>query len=183
MHSILVTFSSSIKEYFPSRIGYSPSMRKMHPLELFAHNLRAAIERHYDGVVNQSALSRDSTVSQKAISFYLSALKPENRPHLDDLPSPSLENIFKLAATLNVEPWELLHPDPEKAKREREFYERIEKDFMRLPALESQQEVAADEDRRETTRRKSDQVAALNRAKRRGSSLIVELDKKKKGLE
>lgn len=119
-------------------------MGKMHIAELFARNLRTATEVKYglkpDGEVNQSALHRDSGVSQKAISNYLSALKPENNNFLDQISSPSIMNLAKLANALSVEPWELLHPDPEKAKREREFYLRIERDFSNLPPLDPQQD-------------------------------------------
>lgn len=147
-------------------------------MEVLARNLKAAMERHYDGVVNQSALARDSGVAQKGISNYLSANKPENKPHLDDIPSPSLETLCKLAEALNIEAWELLHPDPEKARREQQFYERIEKDFRKLPPIEDEQVHASE--RRKMGRRKSDvENASLDRAKARGAALLAELDRKK----
>jgi hypothetical protein len=137
---ILVTFYLKLKEYFPEDFSYISCMGKIHIAEVFAKNLERAIAEKYprkpDGTVNQSAFAKDADLNQKSLSNWLSAIKPENKPHLDSITSPSLINIAKIADALQIEPWELLHADPVKARREQEFYRRIEQDFMKLPGVQ-----------------------------------------------
>lgn len=91
---------------------------------MLARNLRQQMEMKY-GNVNQSELARDASVAQKTISNILAR---ERGP----APSPSLTVVQKLAEALGIEAWQLLHPDPDRAEREQEFYRRIEKDFSNL---------------------------------------------------
>jgi transcriptional regulator with XRE-family HTH domain len=107
-------------------------MKKADINQILARNLKAAIERKY-GEINQSQLARDSGVPQTTISLILT---PERRTPLasGELPSPTLSKIAALAAKLDVNLWELLHPDPAKARREQDFYEKLEENFRNLPA-------------------------------------------------
>ena len=112
---------------------YISGMKKRDVNQVLAKNLKAAIERKFDGKVNQSALARLSGVSQKTISNILSAADPTPG---ETPPSPSLYTLEALAEKLGVAVWELVHPDPEKARREQDFYRKIEEDFVRLPKSE-----------------------------------------------
>ncbi len=89
-----------------------------------AKNLRVAMEMKF-GSVNQSELARLAGVAQKTVS---NVLARERGP----APSPSLTVVQRLAEALGIEAWQLIHPDPERAEREQEFYRRIEKDFSKL---------------------------------------------------
>lgn len=96
-----------------------------------------------NGEVNQSKLADESKVDQKSISNYLKALKPGNKLELDDLPSPSLVNLAKMAGALGMQPWELLHPDIDRAVREQYLYRRIESEFRKLPKLDIEEPLEA----------------------------------------
>lgn len=112
---------------------YISDMKKWDINYMLAKNLEAAMKRKFDGEVNQSELARLSGVSQKTISNILSALvaTPGEKGH-----STTLSKIEPIAKALGVELWELVHPDPDKARREQEFYKRIEEDFTKLPPVE-----------------------------------------------
>lgn len=78
-------------------------------VDVLAKNVEAEMTRKY-GSPNQSALARDAGLAQRTIGFML---KPESRLPLTTgkEPSPGLAQVAKVAAALNVEVWELLHPD------------------------------------------------------------------------
>lgn len=158
MSKIILGECLNSKDYFPSRLSYSFDMGKTHIAEIFAKNLERAIANRYelkpDGTANQSALAKDAKVSQKGISNYLTANNPENKDRLDEISSPSILTLYKMAKALHVEPWELLHPNPEKARHEQEFYERIEKDFKGLPKLQTEAKEWNGVDRRQQTERR-----------------------------
>lgn len=121
-------------------------MKTLHISQLFASNLREAMKRKYglkkNGEVNQSSLAEDSHVDQKSISNYLGALKPDNKLNPDALSSPSLVSLAKMAEALGMQPWELIHPDINKAMREQELYRRIEREFQNLPKLDVKEDLA-----------------------------------------
>jgi transcriptional regulator with XRE-family HTH domain len=111
--------------------------------QILAKNLKAAMEARFDGVVNQSELARVSGVSQKSIS---NLLHPENREKAKakdgetegkegKVPSTSLATLVDLAKALNVEVWELLHPNLERSRREHQFYQQIDRAYKKLPPL------------------------------------------------
>ena len=77
---------------------------------MFAENLAAAMRRKYGEYdKKQSELSRDTggRISQKTISNLLSVLKPD----APNMSSPTLSTIEPLAKALNIQLWELLHPN------------------------------------------------------------------------
>lgn len=95
----------------------------------FARNLEIAMK---DGGFSQSSLARAARVPQTTISLYL---KPEKRAATASgkLSGPTMAHIMKLAVALEVDPWQLLHPDIEQAKREHEMYLQIEAAYKKLP--------------------------------------------------
>jgi transcriptional regulator with XRE-family HTH domain len=90
-------------------------MKKRDINQVLAKNLKEAIERKYDGVVNQSELARQSGVSQKTISNILSTLRPD-LADMSVAPSPTVAKLSLLAKALDIALWELLHPDPTRIK-------------------------------------------------------------------
>lgn len=90
-------------------------MAKMHIKQILARNLKGAMERKYNGIANQSQLSRDTQnkVSPKTISNYLSANRFQTGdPQLESIPSPTLSLLAEIADVLRVDVWELVHPNP-----------------------------------------------------------------------
>lgn len=53
---------------------------------------------------------------------------------------PTLDKLAKLTRPLNCEVWELLHPDIERSRREREMYKKIEQNFSALPREQEEAE-------------------------------------------
>jgi transcriptional regulator with XRE-family HTH domain len=90
-------------------------MKKRDINQVLAKNLKEAMERKFDGEVNQSELARQSGVSQKTISNILSTLRPE-LADLNVAPSPTVTKLSLLAKALDMDLWELLHPEPTKVK-------------------------------------------------------------------
>ena len=85
-------------------------MKKKDINQVFAENLAAAMRRKYGEYdKKQSELSRDTggRISQKTISNLLSVLKPD----APNMSSPTLSTIEPLAKALNIQLWELLHPN------------------------------------------------------------------------
>lgn len=103
-------------------------MGKRTASQVLAANLAEAMRRKK---LSQVALAAASGVPQTTISLYL---RPAARQatHGKAMPSPTVERLAMLAAALGVEPWQLLHPDPEKAQREADFYAKLRQDFDRL---------------------------------------------------
>ena len=139
MEPILVKFYLYGKEYFPNYRRYIYAMYTKNIKQVLGENLRSAMARKYgeDAVkTSQSKLSRDTSgnVSQKTISNILSA-NSKSGVLLEEVPAASIEVLAQLAATLNMQPWELIHPDAARARREHEMYRKIEKDFKQLPSI------------------------------------------------
>lgn len=84
--------------------------------EILARNLAAAMRA---AGLSQPALYRLSGIKQRTISLYL---RPADRIRNSTQvpPSPTLERVSQLAAALRIEPWMLLHPNPELAQRAQE---------------------------------------------------------------
>jgi transcriptional regulator with XRE-family HTH domain len=93
---------------------------KKDSMKILAKNLKSAIQRVH-GDISGAEFARRCDVSQKTISNILSANRPADLVPTP-LPSPSIETIEKIGAALNMEPWELLHPDLDRVRREHEFY-------------------------------------------------------------
>lgn len=105
--------------------------------KVFARNLSTAMRDYGDGRgISQAQLAKDSGVGQTTISLYL---HPDRRSATEgnSPPSPTLERIGMLAKALKIEPWLLLHPDIERARREHEMYRKIEAEYLKLPRLET----------------------------------------------
>lgn len=87
---------------------------------LFARNLDRAMRRRYaipygEDNRKQSQLAGESTVSQKAISNYLSPLKLEKQDMLDEIPAATIDNVALIAKALQIDPWQLLQEGEESA--------------------------------------------------------------------
>jgi len=94
----------------------------------FARNLALCMGDRW----NQLSLSKHSGVPQTTISLYL---HPERRGSLTPsgkISGPNFTHLVRLADALDVEAWELLHPDLERARRERAMYAQIEESYKRL---------------------------------------------------
>lgn len=158
MQLSIAKFCLSRKQSFARRLHDNTGMKKEDVNQILARNLAAAMQRKY-GQVNGSELARVSRVPQTTIALLL---RPERRVPLKsgELPSPTLSKVAALAAALDVQVWELLHPDPDKAKREQDFYRRLERDFLHLSekAVPSEtNSVDEPQDRRTQARRAEDQ--------------------------
>lgn len=139
MDPILVRFYWHIKEYFTWCQGYIGPMARINVKKTLGKNLQDAIVKKYGAEAaksSQSQLARDTNkkVSQKTISNILSA-NLRDGPDLESVPAASIEVVAQLAYALGMHPWELIHPDPEKARREHSMYLKIEQDFKLLPAI------------------------------------------------
>jgi transcriptional regulator with XRE-family HTH domain len=100
------------------RLSPMPINQLKHDL---AKNLSILMERSAD-LRSQNALAKRSKVAQTTIGNYLN---PESY-----VGAPSLDKIAKLAITLGVEPWQLIHPglgDQEITRKEIELYRRLQK--------------------------------------------------------
>lgn len=100
---------------------------------IVAHNLRFFMGREGSRLNNPTVLGKAAGVAANTVT---NMLKPEKRTTTSKKPVgyPNLDNLVKVAKALNVQVWELLHPDIVRSLREREFYLRIERDFRSLPS-------------------------------------------------
>lgn len=151
MGTILTKFCYDIKQSFVRVPRDNIAMKKEDISQILARNLAEGMQRKY-GAVNASELARASGVPQTTISLFL---RPDRRIPLKsgEMPSPTLSKVSALAEALDIETWELLHPDPERAKREQEFYRRIERDFQKLPPLPTEKPDGIEQERRQGERR------------------------------
>jgi len=95
--------------------------------QTLARNLAEAMTRRK---MTQVALAKVSGVPQTTISVILN---PQQRlPTKGAPPSTTVVRVAMLAAALGLEAWQLLHPDPEQAQRETDFYRRISDNFAKL---------------------------------------------------
>jgi transcriptional regulator with XRE-family HTH domain len=77
----------------------------------FLKTIAANLELQMKGrSMTEEALARASGVSRRTVGNFLRPLtrKASNGAPTRSLPSGTLANFFKLAAALNVEPWELM---------------------------------------------------------------------------
>jgi hypothetical protein len=119
-----------VKFYQPNILEFG--MGKIHIKQILARNLKAAMERHYGGEVNQSQLSRDTkgVVSPKTISNYLAANRlPAGDLEVESAHSATISNLAAISDVLGVEVWQLIHPNPDLARRQQELYERMQSEF------------------------------------------------------
>ena len=95
--------------------------------ETLARNLGEAMTRRQ---LTQVSLAKASGVPQTTISVILN---PSQRlPTRGAEPGTTVVRVAMLAAALGLEAWQLLHPDPERAQREIDFYKRIAENFAKL---------------------------------------------------
>lgn len=93
--------------------------------EIFAKNLKMVMGDRW----SQSSLHRESKVPQTTIGLYLNPERRGGPTPKGKTPGPTMTHLVKLATALEVQPWELLHPDLERARREQEMYAKIEANF------------------------------------------------------
>jgi transcriptional regulator with XRE-family HTH domain len=93
-------------------------------LQSIASNLESQM---HSRSMSESALARASGVSPRTVGNFL---RPSNRvtPAGTSMscPSGTLSNLYKLAAALEVEPWELLHDSSARM----EFHRAIERAYL-----------------------------------------------------
>jgi transcriptional regulator with XRE-family HTH domain len=110
-------------------------MAKESLTQIFARNLAAAMAEFDSGRgISQNQLAKDSGVGQTTISLYL---YPQRRAATGGKspPGPTLERVALLAKILHIEPYLLLHPDMQRARREQEMYRKIEEEYRQLPPV------------------------------------------------
>ena len=78
-------------------------------LKTLAANLKAQLKGRD---MTEQALADASGVSRRTVGNFVRPRKTSDDASSDTLPSGTLVSLFKIAAALNVEPWELLC-DPE----------------------------------------------------------------------
>lgn len=105
---------------------------------ILAHNLRFFMDRS-DLYKNANALGKAAEIAPNTVRNYLNHQK---RTVTDQKAEgfPTLDRLASLASKLNCEVWELLHPDIERAIREREMYASIERDFIQRAKHEGAEE-------------------------------------------
>ena len=104
---------------------------------VIARNLKAAMESADGGRgISQAKLAKLSGVGQTTISLML---RPADRynPTGNAGSSPTVERIAMLANALNIKPWELLHPHPERIRRAIAVYDQMQKDFAAMVGTKS----------------------------------------------
>lgn len=93
---------------------------------ILAKNLDDAMQVANGGEgISQNALSKIAKVAQTSIGYML---KPNSRPQGDKSKSssPTIDKIERVARALNLEAWQLLHPNPAEAPlsaRQRRLFE------------------------------------------------------------
>lgn len=95
---------------------------------VLARNLKDAMDNANNGTgISQNALARKSGVAQTGIGYMLN---PDSR--LQSIkgkqPSPTLAKIEKVALALDLEAWQLLHPNPAESplsNRQRKLFEAL----------------------------------------------------------
>jgi hypothetical protein len=100
--------------------------RKHDVTSILARNLKALMEDS-DLFGTQMSIARKSGVAQTSVGFMLN---PDKRQPSKSgrLPSPTVENVEKVAKVFGKEAWQLLHPDPATAPlnaSERSLYEKL----------------------------------------------------------
>jgi transcriptional regulator with XRE-family HTH domain len=93
--------------------------------EILARNLKAAMETaNAGGGISQAQLAHISGVAQTTISLML---RPDDRrnPIGRGGSSPTIARVAMVARALRRQPWELLHPDPQRARREHALFEQM----------------------------------------------------------
>lgn len=90
-----------------------------------------------------NAVAKVARLSPNTVRNYIDGRK---RTVTTDKPLgfPLLDKLAKLTKPLNCEVWELLHPDIERSRRERDMYKKIEADFASLPKTNIQEDAKAD---------------------------------------
>jgi transcriptional regulator with XRE-family HTH domain len=103
--------------------------------EIVARNLKAAMETaNAGGGISQAQLAKASGVAQTTISLML---RPDDRrnPIGRGGSSPTIARIAMVARALRWQPWELLHPDPFRARREHDLFEQFRRETDANPLL------------------------------------------------
>lgn len=96
--------------------------------EILAGNLAFFMGREGCPHPNANSLGTAAGVSPNSVR---NLLDPKKRTVTSDKPDgyPTLDTVEKIALRLNVQVWELFHPDIEKSLRERAMYAKIQADF------------------------------------------------------
>lgn len=99
---------------------------------LLAKNLRYFMGREKSLYRNANALGKAAKIAPNTVRNLLGTIK---RTTTEDKPEgyPTLDKLEAIAKALGCQVWELLHPDVEKSKREKEFYEAMLANFKKLP--------------------------------------------------
>lgn len=99
---------------------------------IIAKNLRFLMDRPGSTLSNPTSLGKAAGVAANTVANLLDARK-RTTTSAKPVGYPTLDKLVRIARALNVQVWEILHPDIERSLREREFYARIERDFKSLP--------------------------------------------------
>lgn len=104
---------------------------------ILAGNLEFFMSREGCPYPNANSLGEAALVAPNSVR---NLLKPAKRTVTRDKPEgfPQLDTVAKIAKKLNVEVWELFHPDIEKSLRERAMYAQIEADFAAKSGVQPQ---------------------------------------------
>lgn len=97
---------------------------------LVAKNLQYFMDRS-ESYGNAHALGVKAKVAPNSVR---NLLDPKKRTVTADKPegAPQLDTLHKIAQALNIEVWQLLHPDIESAIRQQEMYKQIERSYKTL---------------------------------------------------
>ncbi len=108
-----------------------PRMAKKSLHVVLSENLAWFMNRPGCHYPNAHALSARTKISRTTIGYLL---KPGSRPYQSVKKSggyPTLDKLEIIADALGCHVWELLHPNIEQSKRERDMYAQIERDYLR----------------------------------------------------
>ena len=99
--------------------------------EILSKNLRFFMKAEGCLYPNANALGKAADVAANTVR---NMLDPEKRTVTAEKPLgyPTLDNLEKIAKKLNLEVWELLHPDIEQSIRERKMYQSIQADYAKI---------------------------------------------------
>ena len=136
-------------EYYARKVlsgssGILTRMAKFDLNQLVAKNLNYFMQRPKSLYKNANALGKVAKIAPNTIR---NLLDPTKRTVTAEKPDgfPLLDTLAKIAPHLGCDVWELLHPDIEKAVRQREVYELAESGAM-------------DRMKRDETRREADKM-------------------------
>lgn len=125
------TFAHARRKALRKSSDMIASMKKVEELMgALARNLHYFMRLPGCPHTNANLLHKASGVAANTIRYYLNPKKrPEYRTITKDVSSPSLDKLVKLADALGCEPWELLHPDIEKARADQRTLQALEERY------------------------------------------------------